>query len=478
MEIINLDNINIDNLNFDLNLNFAFEENILKIDSFHDNQNKNLYNKSFNLHPEIKKTNQKDKKEIESTNNNLNLNNSETIETVQAIDNLNELLDLDNQLNIDYNDEIHTEKLINLTNQKNTNIDIDIIDSNVSVNNIKNDLILNNLLNKRRKVLNFNNNFNNRTRLKTYKKKNNIYCCNCGNIGHSYNNCLEPLTSYGLICFKKNKKLRNDKFDLYNYKVLLVRRKHTIGYVEFLRGKYFENDDIYITKLINLMTYDEKNKLLIINDFDLLRDDLGMSRNFKNNFKEYDYAKLKFNKIKDKLEYLIENSNKVWDEPEWGLPKGRRNNKETDIECAIREFIEETGIKKKNIIIFKNVKPLEEVYVGINNIKYKHVYFFSILNDTDDNQNDIDDNQNDIDDEQNDIDDDQNDIDNDEKNNDEYDNIPLDESNLQQLLEISKVHWYKFNDIKNLIRYYYASKMNVIQKGFQLINNINQYFEF
>ena len=80
-------------------------ENILKIDSFHDNQNKNLYNKSFNLHPEIKKTNQKDKKEIESTNNNLNLNNSETIETVQAIDNFNELLDLDNQLNIDYNSE-------------------------------------------------------------------------------------------------------------------------------------------------------------------------------------------------------------------------------------------------------------------------------------------------------------------------------------------------------------------------------------
>ena len=39
---------------------------------------------------------------------------------------------------------------------------------------------------------------------------------------------------------------------------------------------------------------------------------------------------------------FVKNKNLFYDSPEWGFPKGRRNFKEKDIECAIRECCEET----------------------------------------------------------------------------------------------------------------------------------------
>jgi 8-oxo-dGTP pyrophosphatase MutT (NUDIX family) len=69
-----------------------------------------------------------------------------------------------------------------------------------------------------------------------------------------------------------------------------------------------------------------------------------------------------------------------WTEPEWGFPKGRRNFKERDLECAIREFEEETGYDKKNLILIKNMNPCEEIFTGSNLKSYKHRYFLACMN--------------------------------------------------------------------------------------------------
>ena len=35
------------------------------------------------------------------------------------------------------------------------------------------------------------------------RKKNNVqYCNNCGRHGHPYRKCSDPITSYGIICYK------------------------------------------------------------------------------------------------------------------------------------------------------------------------------------------------------------------------------------------------------------------------------------
>ena len=51
------------------------------------------------------------------------------------------------------------------------------------------------------------------------------------------------------------------------------------------------------------------------------------------------------------LDTLINDSTTKWNEPEWEFPKGRRNQQEKDLDCAKREFEEETGY---NIDSIKN----------------------------------------------------------------------------------------------------------------------------
>ena len=59
---------------------------------------------------------------------------------------------------------------------------------------------------------------------------------------------------------------------------------------------------------------------------------------------------------------------------EWGF-QGRRNIKESDIDCAVREFEEESGYKKNSYKIITDIEREEELFSGTNNIRYKHIYY-------------------------------------------------------------------------------------------------------
>ena len=80
------------------------------------------------------------------------------------------------------------------------------------------------------------------------------------------------------------------------------------------------------------------------------------------------------------LKDLIDKSNTKWSETEWEFPKGRRNLKEKDLDCALREFQEETGILSSKINIVENVLPFEEIFIGTNHKSYKHKYFLGCIN--------------------------------------------------------------------------------------------------
>jgi len=71
--------------------------------------------------------------------------------------------------------------------------------------------------------------------------------------------------------------------------------------------------------------------------------------------------------------YLFRKSG--WVLPEWGFPKGRRNYQEKNINCALREFEEETGYPSTSLNIMQNIMPLEEVFTGSNYKSYKHCYY-------------------------------------------------------------------------------------------------------
>ena len=79
------------------------------------------------------------------------------------------------------------------------------------------------------------------------------------------------------------------------------------------------------------------------------------------------------------MKSLIVDSPTQWETPEWGFPKGRRNYQENDVNCAYREFNEETGYEKEDLDMITNIQPFEEIFMGSNYKSYKHKYYVAEL---------------------------------------------------------------------------------------------------
>lgn len=206
------------------------------------------------------------------------------------------------------------------------------------------------------------------------------YCNNCGKRGHTYNQCSKPITSVGLIVMTK---------EYSNLKYLMICRKDSLGYVEFLRGKYNLYDKNYIQNLIDEMTNKEKESLLT-KSFNVLWNELWGKFSHTQYRQEEKTSHDKFTELKEKiydihtreefnLKTLIDCSRTNWVQPEWGFPKGRRNYQENDIVCALREFEEESGYSRKDINIINNLKPFQETFTGSNYKSYKHKYFLGYI---------------------------------------------------------------------------------------------------
>ena len=81
------------------------------------------------------------------------------------------------------------------------------------------------------------------------------FCNNCGKLGHAFHQCKKPITSIGAIVYKRAKSTDIEKY-------LLICRKDTLGFVDFMRGKYPLYDKNYIQNIVDEMTNDEKQRLI------------------------------------------------------------------------------------------------------------------------------------------------------------------------------------------------------------------------
>jgi 8-oxo-dGTP pyrophosphatase MutT (NUDIX family) len=161
-------------------------------------------------------------------------------------------------------------------------------------------------------------------------------------------------------------------------------RKQTYGYVDFVRGKYSTENKSYISWLFQQMTQEEINKI-VSQSFDVLWDDVCNNQpNGFRNMNNYDRSKSRYTCIKNdplySLNDIIQSITNSPTSPEWGFPKGRRSGNETDIDCAKREFLEETGVSDDNYILFPNIAPLIENLTGTNGIRYRNVYYIALMN--------------------------------------------------------------------------------------------------
>lgn len=222
--------------------------------------------------------------------------------------------------------------------------------------------------------------------------------------------------------------------------VLLIQRRDTLGYVEFMRGKYLVGNVDYIMSLFNQMTVSELERLEAY-DFETLWNALWNNQISRQYRQEYEAALAKYNSLVaggedthgKTLEWYIEHANREWITPEWGFPKGRRGNRESEISCALREFTEETGLDETQCNLVKNLLPIEENFLGGNRIQYRHRYYLAYCKQTTE--------------------------------------VCIDISNTIMNREIGDIGWFTFEKAMGLIRPYNIEKRQILSTAETILTN-------
>jgi ADP-ribose pyrophosphatase YjhB (NUDIX family) len=220
-------------------------------------------------------------------------------------------------------------------------------------------------------------------------------------------------------------------YDTNEKKYLMICRSKSFGYIEFILGEYSLNNIKQIQCLIDEMSLGEKAKILD-NEFQYLWNDVWYKKGVDEKSRKKFYslkAGININGTIVTLKSLIDQSATNWSTPEWEFPKGRKNYQEKMLDCAIREFTEETGFTKGDIKIIDNIIPFEEIFIGSNIKVYKHKYYLALLTGS---------------------------------------NIP---KHKFQYSEIGEIEWKTYDECVNSIRHYSIEKINVIKNINMLISN-------
>lgn len=254
--------------------------------------------------------------------------------------------------------------------------------------------------------------------------------------------------SYGIICKRFNK----DEY-------LVLHRRYSIGMEEMIRAKWELTDITLLRSLCTDMSMKEREEFSNITNFRNMWMSLQLKADDKMEIAESKIQTLLNGYRFDPLRRLIlpdiaESANSVdaanstisaistisadtisvnwqkicdtctthYEKTPLEFPKGRREKKskitdenETDIECAKREFFEETNITEDQYILHEEVAPLREKFIGINGCRYIYVYFLAEMKDN-------------------------------------KDNVGLNLENKNQMNEVGEINWYSSDDILSMMR--------------------------
>lgn len=197
-----------------------------------------------------------------------------------------------------------------------------------------------------------------------------------------------PITSYGLMVFH---------WDVPNNRPLffLSQSRDSIAYALFLRGRYKLQN---IERYFSLMSNEERERLKTYS-FDELWADVCVDHTGKIFRTERDNAYSHWVKVntpdpntqKSQLDVWLETTVSIQPELPWGFPKGRLFRKEPYLNCAYREFEEETGIISSSgdcSAFSGNLRPsmltfdregLKETFYGSDDTLYRSVYYLTLM---------------------------------------------------------------------------------------------------
>lgn len=166
--------------------------------------------------------------------------------------------------------------------------------------------------------------------------------------------------------------------------ILLVRKRSTYAFHTFVHSQYKSDDTDAIMALFNKMTAEEKLDILSMN-FNQIWYRIWLNTPFRTAF--YYMCKHKFENtfLRDggkNLRAMIARStcgNLIWE-----IPKGRRSRGESTLDCAIREFQEETNISKEQYrVVFmpdRGAGPTRSFTHQDEGTVYTNVYYMAVEN--------------------------------------------------------------------------------------------------
>lgn len=160
-------------------------------------------------------------------------------------------------------------------------------------------------------------------------------------------------------------------------RLLMVKRRYTYAFNAFICGAYNPRSDNDIIALLDEMTVDEKLDVLSLN-FQQLWYRVRLVTRETSSFYVDAYNKYTSFFCADdgaRIKSLVRRSHKCA-ERAWEIPKGKKKHpSESDIDCAIREFYEETGIPRS---AYRITPGTFHLVINESGVKYDIMYFIAI----------------------------------------------------------------------------------------------------
>jgi 8-oxo-dGTP pyrophosphatase MutT (NUDIX family) len=189
--------------------------------------------------------------------------------------------------------------------------------------------------------------------------------------------------------------------------ILLVQKRYTYQFIEFVLGRYNNNDNSRLHYLFSHMTPTEKMDILTFN-FDLLWSKLWFGSDSpggvvvdesfvgKSNLYNRLWATTSTNTLylryKFKFETLMHTPtpqcresmirirNLIYNSKNaaqlWEIPKGRCKMGESELSCALREFIEETSLGIDQIQLRLDIPAVKEIFRD-DGVEYNNTYYIA-----------------------------------------------------------------------------------------------------
>lgn len=181
--------------------------------------------------------------------------------------------------------------------------------------------------------------------------------------------------SYGIILCRNLGSITNVRLE-----ALLVHKRHTYAFAEFVYGHYDGRDFKRISSILSHMTSEELLDVWSLN-FSQMWFRIWLSYDYSNT--NYEKKARKFNnvfmkhdrgvRLRAMIEQLAPSGTLIYE-----FPKGKKNDpKESNLTCAMRELSEEAGVTRR---MYKIVPGFSKLHSFVHmNVQYEVVYYLALL---------------------------------------------------------------------------------------------------